>query len=70
LRKFRNHPAYKSVEIVTPFKQTKVYVVMNDRTQEVLWSEKKYKEADVMAEAMAITLNVDVALLHVTLDHC
>jgi hypothetical protein len=43
---------------------------MNDRTQEVLWSEKKYKEADVMAEAMAITLNVDVALLHVTLDHC
>lgn len=70
LRKFKDHPAYRPVEVITPFKQTKVYVVVNDKTQQVLWSEKKYSEADAMAKAMAQTLDVDIALLHVTIDHC
>jgi hypothetical protein len=55
---------------VLPFRHTEVYVLTNDDTQEVLWSEKKYSEADAMATALAETLEVAVALLHVTIDHC
>lgn len=69
LRKFRDHPAFKPVKVVTPFKQYETFVVMNDDNQEVLWSEKKYEEADAMASAMAQTLEIDTVLIHVTLDY-
>lgn len=69
MRKFRSHPAYHEVEVITPFQQTKVYVVMNYKTKQILWSDKKRTEADAMAKAMAQTLNVDVALIPITIDH-
>jgi hypothetical protein len=69
LRKVVDHPFFKPVEVVTPFKETEVFIVMNYKTKTILWSEKKYKEADAIAKAMAQTLNVNVALIPITVNH-
>lgn len=67
--KAKDHPFFKPVKVVSPFKETEVFVVMNNKTKKILWSEKKYKEADAIAKAMAQTLNVDVALIPITVAH-
>jgi hypothetical protein len=69
IKKFRTHPAFQPVKTVLPFKELERYVVMNEETQQVLWSEEKYEEAKAMAEAFAQTLETSVSLIHVTLDY-
>lgn len=66
MRKYRVHPAYQPMTHVPEFRERTMHVVLNNDTQQVLWSSEDYQEANLFGETIADTLRIDAAVVTVT----
>jgi hypothetical protein len=65
LRRFKDHPAYRPLTVVSDFKKHRCYVAMDDDTKQVYWSGETIEEVNGFAAVIADTLAVNVAVFTV-----
>lgn len=69
MRKFVDHPAYQPVTHVSEFKSRTMHVVLDNDTQQVVWSSESELEANLFGATIAATLHIDAAVVSVCLAH-
>jgi hypothetical protein len=69
LRKVVDHPAFQPTKYVSHFKERTVHVIMNNDTQEVIWSSSDQDDAYNWGHVIANTLEIDAAIITVSLDY-
>ena len=69
MRKVVDHPAFQPVTHVSYFKERTVHVVLNNDTQEVVWSSLDRDDAHLWGHVIADTLEITAAVVTVSLDY-